>query len=189
MISSHFLVQTLHRSSGVIWHRIFTAVAAGDAGGRLFSQGPPLLLVAAAPLGVLLRRACAGARRGPGRELPPQVLVAPCRRGGADPGRENATGLRGMVQRVESIGGQLEVDSPVGGGTRLMITAPLTPPWGTDGPEDDRAGDQQDRPDGRPSGHGGDQVPAAQETGPAGVSQGRQARPQALKPAAVSAPA
>ena len=118
------------------------------------------------------------------------ALVTDNGRGGADPERENATGLRGMVQRVESIGGQLEVDSPAGGGTRLMITAPLTPPWGTDGPEDERAGDQQDRrPDGRPSGHGGDQVPAAQETGPAGVSQGRQARPQALTPAAVSAPA
>ena len=31
--------------------------AAADAGGRLLGQGPPLLLVAAAPLGVLLRRA------------------------------------------------------------------------------------------------------------------------------------
>ena len=117
------------------------------------------------------------------------ALVTDNGRGGADPERENATGLRGMVQRVESIGGQLEVDSPVGGGTRLMITAPLTPPWGADGPEDDRAGDQQDRPDGRPSGHGGDQAPAAQEAGPAGVSQGRQARPRALTPAAASAPA
>jgi len=36
-------------------------------------------------------------------------------RGGADPERENATGLRGMAQRVESIGGRLEVSSPGGG--------------------------------------------------------------------------
>lgn len=62
-------------------------------------------------------------------------------RGGADPERENATGLRGMAQRVESIGGRLEVSSPGGGGTRLTITAPLTPPWGTDGQEDEQMGE------------------------------------------------
>ena len=43
------------------------AVAAGDAGGRLLGQGPLLLLVAAAPLGVLLRRA---------RVAGPQELLA-----------------------------------------------------------------------------------------------------------------
>ncbi|MEG8105764.1 two-component sensor histidine kinase [Actinomyces oris] len=59
-------------------------------------------------------------------------------RGGADPGRENATGLRGMTQRVESIGGRLEVSSPEGAGTQLTITAPLTPPWGTDNSQDGR---------------------------------------------------
>jgi len=63
-------------------------------------------------------------------------------RGGADPERENATGLRGMAQRVESIGGRLKVSSPEGAGTRLTITAPLTPPWGTDDPEDDREREQ-----------------------------------------------
>ncbi|BDA64403.1 sensor histidine kinase [Actinomyces capricornis] len=50
--------------------------------------------------------------------------------GGADPRRERATGLRGMEQRVESIGGRLEVHSPPGGGTRLSMTTPLVPPWG-----------------------------------------------------------
>ncbi|WP_315584653.1 sensor histidine kinase [Actinomyces viscosus] len=65
-------------------------------------------------------------------------------RGGADPERENATGLRGMAQRVESIGGHLEVSSPDGGGTRLTITAPLTPPWGGEGREDEQAGEPQD---------------------------------------------
>ena len=60
-------MQTLHQPSGVILHRIFTVVAAGDAGGRLLGQGPPLLLVAAAPLGVLLRRA---------RVAGPQELLA-----------------------------------------------------------------------------------------------------------------
>ena len=65
-------------------------------------------------------------------------------RGGADPGRENATGLRGMAQRVESIGGRLEVSSPEGAGTQLTITAPLTPPWGTDNSQDGRT----DEPEG-----------------------------------------
>ena len=59
-------------------------------------------------------------------------------RGGADPEQENATGLRGMAQRVESIGGRLKVSSPEGAGTRLTITAPLTPPWGTEGREDEQ---------------------------------------------------
>ena len=62
-------------------------------------------------------------------------------RGGADPEQENATGLRGMTQRVESIGGRLEVSSPEGAGTRLTITAPLTPPWGAEGREDEQTGE------------------------------------------------
>ena len=62
-------------------------------------------------------------------------------RGGADPEQENATGLRGMAQRVESIGGRLKVSSPEGAGTRLTITAPLTPPWGAEGREDDQTGE------------------------------------------------
>ena len=62
-------------------------------------------------------------------------------RGGADPERENATGLRGMAQRVESIGGRLKVSSPEGAGTRLTITAPLTPPWGAEGREDEQTGE------------------------------------------------
>ena len=62
-------------------------------------------------------------------------------RGGADPERENATGLRGMAQRVESIGGRLKVSSPEGAGTRLTITAPLTLPRGSEGREDDQTGE------------------------------------------------
>ena len=46
-----------------------------------------------------------------------------------------------MAQRVESIGGRLEVSSPKGAGTRLTITAPLTPPWGAEGREDDQTGE------------------------------------------------
>ena len=64
-------------------------------------------------------------------------------RGGADPERENATGLRGMAQRVESIGGWLEVSSPEGAGTQLTITAPLTPPWGTENSQDGRTDEPQ----------------------------------------------
>ena len=44
--------------------------------------------------------------------------------GGADP---EGAGLRGLVDRVEALGGTLEVDSPTGRGTRLRarIPAPL----------------------------------------------------------------
>ena len=70
-------------------------------------------------------------------------------RGGADPEQENATGLRGMTQRVESIGGRLKVSSPEGAGTRLTITAPLTPPWGAEGREDEQTGEpRSDHPAG-----------------------------------------
>ena len=66
-------------------------------------------------------------------------------RGGADPERENATGLTGMAQRVESIGGRLEVSSPEGAGTQVTITAPLTPPWGTENSQDGRTGGRTSR--------------------------------------------
>ncbi|WP_235954450.1 sensor histidine kinase [Actinomyces faecalis] len=49
--------------------------------------------------------------------------------GGALVQAPGATGLAGMAQRVESVGGRLDMWSPAGGGTRLTITAPLTPPW------------------------------------------------------------
>ncbi|WP_233188354.1 sensor histidine kinase [Actinomyces qiguomingii] len=57
------------------------------------------------------------------------VIVGDDGAGGADPHSPGATGLAGMTQRVESIGGRLLIDSPPGGGTRLTLTAPLTPPW------------------------------------------------------------
>lgn len=56
--------------------------------------------------------------------------------GGADPAAPGSTGLVGMAQRVESVGGRLEVVSPGGAGTKLSITAPLTPPWA--GPDESR---------------------------------------------------
>jgi signal transduction histidine kinase len=43
--------------------------------------------------------------------------------GGADPTR--GTGLRGLAERVEALGGTLQVESPAGGGTRLAAEIPL----------------------------------------------------------------
>jgi len=43
--------------------------------------------------------------------------------GGADPGR--GTGLRGLADRVEALGGTLHVQSHAGGGTRLAAEIPL----------------------------------------------------------------
>ena len=42
--------------------------------------------------------------------------------GGADPEGE---GLRGLVDRVEALGGALEVDSPAGQGTRVRARLPV----------------------------------------------------------------
>ncbi len=42
--------------------------------------------------------------------------------GGADPGR--GTGLRGLADRVETLGGTLTIDSPPGRGTRLVAVIP-----------------------------------------------------------------
>ena len=43
--------------------------------------------------------------------------------GGADPA--DGTGLRGLADRVEAVGGTLHVDSPIGAGTRLVAELPL----------------------------------------------------------------
>jgi signal transduction histidine kinase len=42
--------------------------------------------------------------------------------GGADP--EHGTGLRGLTDRIEALGGRLEIDSPPGCGTRLTAAIP-----------------------------------------------------------------
>lgn len=42
--------------------------------------------------------------------------------GGADPGGH---GLLGMNDRVAALGGRLEIDSPVSGATRLVVTLPV----------------------------------------------------------------
>jgi signal transduction histidine kinase len=46
--------------------------------------------------------------------------------GGADPA--SGTGLRGLTDRVEALGGRLELDSPPGAGTRISAHLPLQPP-------------------------------------------------------------
>jgi PAS domain S-box-containing protein len=51
------------------------------------------------------------------------VAVADDGIGGAEP--DEGTGLRGLVDRVAALDGQLEVISPVGGGTRVHATLPL----------------------------------------------------------------
>jgi signal transduction histidine kinase len=43
--------------------------------------------------------------------------------GGAD--RRGGSGLRGLGDRVDALGGELEVESPVGGGTTLTARLPL----------------------------------------------------------------
>ena len=43
--------------------------------------------------------------------------------GGADPAR--GSGLRGLADRVEALGGTLSVSSPLGAGTRLEAELPI----------------------------------------------------------------
>jgi signal transduction histidine kinase len=50
------------------------------------------------------------------------VVIADDGIGGADPSR--SSGLRGLADRVEALGGSLAVDSPPGGGTRVMAELP-----------------------------------------------------------------
>jgi signal transduction histidine kinase len=54
------------------------------------------------------------------------VEVADDGRGGADP--RGGTGLRGLTDRVEALGGALAIDSRPGAGTRLVAELPLTGP-------------------------------------------------------------
>jgi signal transduction histidine kinase len=51
------------------------------------------------------------------------VEIADDGRGGADPA--SGTGLRGLADRLETLGGRLEVDSPPGGGTRISARLEL----------------------------------------------------------------
>jgi GAF domain-containing protein len=51
------------------------------------------------------------------------VVVADDGVGGADP--QGGSGLRGLIDRVQAIGGELEIRSPAGEGTRLQARLPL----------------------------------------------------------------
>ena len=53
--------------------------------------------------------------------------------GGADPTR--GSGLRGLADRVEALGGRLRIESPTGAGTRPAATLPI----GGGGIKDDSA--------------------------------------------------
>jgi signal transduction histidine kinase len=44
--------------------------------------------------------------------------------GGADPSK--GSGLTGLTDRVEALGGQIQIVSPIGTGTSLHVTIPLT---------------------------------------------------------------
>jgi len=57
-----------------------------------------------------------------------RVRLADDGRGGAD--ASAGTGLRGLQDRIATLGGALTIDSPPGGGTRLEATIPLGP-WRT----------------------------------------------------------
>jgi signal transduction histidine kinase len=53
-----------------------------------------------------------------------RLTIADDGRGGADAG---GSGLRGLADRVEELGGALRIESPSGGGTRLDVEIPLHP--------------------------------------------------------------
>ena len=52
--------------------------------------------------------------------------------GGAELAR--GSGLRGLADRVEALGGQLLLDSAPGTGTRLRAEIPVAPEWVADEP-------------------------------------------------------
>ncbi len=56
------------------------------------------------------------------REASVEVTITDDGCGGADP---TGGGLRGLTDRIQALGGRLEVDSPEGGGTRLEATIPV----------------------------------------------------------------
>jgi signal transduction histidine kinase len=59
--------------------------------------------------------------------------------GGATAGR--GSGLTGLVDRVEALGGKMTVQSPVGSGTSLAVDIPIDTDWRT--PRGQRSHDPQ----------------------------------------------
>jgi signal transduction histidine kinase len=56
--------------------------------------------------------------------------------GGADPAR--GSGLTGLGDRVEALGGRISVTSPPGKGTTIVVALPMRRTPGPQGPEDAR---------------------------------------------------
>jgi signal transduction histidine kinase len=54
-----------------------------------------------------------------------RVEIADDGRGGADPSAGAGTGLRGLADRVEALGGRLALESPAGAGTIVRATLPI----------------------------------------------------------------
>ena len=52
-----------------------------------------------------------------------QLSISDDGRGGADPGR--GSGLIGLTDRVDALGGTIEVESGIGEGTTLLVTLPV----------------------------------------------------------------
>jgi signal transduction histidine kinase len=61
-----------------------------------------------------------------------QVRVRDDGSGGADPA--GGSGLIGLTDRVEALGGRLTLDSPPGAGTAMRVVLPLTAPSGLGSP-------------------------------------------------------
>lgn len=54
-----------------------------------------------------------------------RLLISDNGAGGAEPSR--GSGLIGLSDRIEAVGGRIEITSPPGGGTSLLVTIPLAP--------------------------------------------------------------
>jgi signal transduction histidine kinase len=54
------------------------------------------------------------------------TLVVEVKDDGSGGAEEEGSGLRGLADRVEALGGQLGLESPAGGGTRLRAVIPCS---------------------------------------------------------------
>lgn len=58
-----------------------------------------------------------------------RAIVQDDGRGGARLDAPGSSGLRGLAERMQTLGGRLELHSPPGGGTRVVVDLPLVPEW------------------------------------------------------------
>ena len=61
------------------------------------------------------------------------VVITDDGAGGADPAA--GSGLKGVADRIEALGGRLQVQSPAGRGTQLLADIPVAPAWPEEAPE------------------------------------------------------